>query len=343
MTPAPEDLPNHLIQQNLSCEICKATAMCISLGRKKYIMEVQMNNDARVWLNGKLIAWAEATVPILSHGFSRGSAFFEVFGVHVGPEGPMAFRMNQHLKRLMGSAELLEMELAYSTDEIIAAVKTTVEANNLGRGIIKMLAYWGEEAIINLVLDSKLDLAVFAIPQSDNLKLDRAGSLSACVSKWRKIHPATVPVAAKACSNYLNGYLVRKDANNRGFDLGLALDTDGFLAEGSIESVFIVKDGVLKTPPLGRILSSITRMSILEAAARVEIPTREGPISAEELMQADEIFTCHTGIKVEPIARLEDREFKTPGPVTSQVMQLMNDIIEFRDERFMDWFQPLIT
>ena len=343
MTPTPEDLPNHLIQQNLSCEICKATAMCISLGRKKYIMEVQMNNDARVWLNGKLIAWAEATVPILSHGFSRGSAFFEVFGVHVGPEGPMAFRMNQHLKRLMGSAELLEMELAYSTDEIIAAVKTTVEANNLGRGIIKMLAYWGEEAIVNLVLDSKLDLAVFAIPQSDNLKLDRAGSLSACVSKWRKIHPATVPVAAKACSNYLNGYLVRKDANNRGFDLGLALDTDGFLAEGSIESVFIVKDGVLKTPPLGRILSSITRMSILEAAARVEIPTREGPISAEELMQADEIFTCHTGIKVEPIARLEDREFKTPGPVTSQVMQLMNDIIEFRDERFMDWFQPLIT
>ena len=253
----------------------------------------------------------------------------------------MAFRMNQHLKRLMGSAELLEMEMAYSTEEIVAAVKTTVAANNLGRGLIKMLAYWGEEAIINLVLDSKLDLAVFAIPQSDNLKLDRAGSISACVSKWRKIHPATVPVAAKACSNYLNGYLVRKDANNRGFDIGIALDTDGFLAEGSIESVFIVKDGVLKTPPLGRILSSITRMSILEAVPKIGIPTREGPISAEELSEADEIFTCHTGIKVEPITRLEDREFETPGPVTGQVMQLMNDIIEFKDERFMDWFQPL--
>jgi branched-chain amino acid aminotransferase len=277
----------------------------------------------------------------LSHGFSRGSAFFEVFGIHVGPEGPMAFRMNQHLKRLMGSSELLEMELAYSTEEIVAAVKTTVAANNLGRGLIKMLAYWGEEAIINLVLDSKLDLAIFAIPRSDDLKLDQSGALSACVSKWRKIHPATVPVAAKACSNYLNGYLVRKDAINRGFDLGIALDTDGFLAEGSIESVFIVKDGVLKTPPLGRILSSITRMSIIEAAARIGIPAREGPISAEELSEADEIFTCHTGIKVEPIARLEDREFETPGPVTMQVMQLMNDIIEFKDERFMDWFQPL--
>jgi branched-chain amino acid aminotransferase len=249
--------------------------------------------------------------------------------------------MDQHLKRLLGSAELLEMELAYSVEEIVAAIKTAVGANNLGRGIIKMLAYWGEEAIINLVLDAKLDLAVFALPQNDDLKLDQAESLSACVSKWRKIHPATVPVAAKACSNYLNGYLVRKDAVNRGFDIGIALDTDGFLAEGSIESVFIVKDGILMTPPLGRILSSITRMSILDAAAKVGIPAREVPISAEELSQADEIFTCHTGIKVEPIARLDDREFKTPGPVTGRVMQLMNDIIEFRDQRFMDWFQPL--
>ncbi|MGD9288253.1 MAG: aminotransferase class IV [Desulfobacterales bacterium] len=300
-----------------------------------------MNKDSKVWLNGNMVHWSEATVPLLSHGFSRGSAFFEVFGVHMGPDGPMAFRMDQHLKRLATSAKLLEMELAYSTDEIITAVKTTVDANDLGRGLIKMLAYWGEEAIINLVLDSKLDLAIFAIPQNDDLKLDHASSLSACVSKWRKIHPATVPVAAKACSNYLNGYLIRKDANDRGFDLGIALDTDGYLAEGSIESVFIVKDGVLKTPPLGGILSSITRMSILEAAAKIGIPVLEDPVGAIELAQADEIFTCHTGIKVEPIDRLEDRELKTPGPITARVMQLMNDIIEFRDGRFMDWFQPL--
>lgn len=300
-----------------------------------------MNNDSKVWLNGNLIPWAEATVPLLSHGFSRGSAFFEVFGIHVGPEGPMAFRMDEHLNRLMRSAELLEMKMAYSTEEIIAAVKTTVAANNLGRGLIKMLAYWGEEAIINLVLDSKLDLAIFAIPQSDDLKLDRASSISACVSKWRKIHPETVPVAAKACSNYLNGYMVRRDANKRGFDIGITLGTDGFLAEGSIESVFIVKDGILKTPPLGRILSSITRKSILEAASKVGIPAQQGPVTAQELFEADEIFTCHTGIKVEPVSRLEDRDFDAPGPVTSQVSQLMNNIIEFKDGRFKDWFQPL--
>lgn len=300
-----------------------------------------MNNNSKVWLNGKLIPWSEASVPLLSHGFSRGSAFFEVFGVHVGPEGPIAFRMDEHLKRLMNSAKLLEMEHAYSTEEIIAGVKATVDANNCGRGLIKILAYWGEEAVINIVLDSKLDLAIFAIPENNELKLDNTTPISACFSKWRKVPPETVPVEAKSCSNYLNGYLVRKDAIKKGFDIGITLDTDGFLAEGSIESVFMVKDGVLKTPSLGRILSSITRMSILEAAPRIGIPVRESTIKVEELFEADEIFTCHTGIKVIPVERFEDRDLLAPGPVTKQVMQLMISILNFKDERFMDWFQPL--
>jgi branched-chain amino acid aminotransferase len=300
-----------------------------------------MTNDFKVWLNGDLIPRQKATVPLLSHGFSRASAIFDVFGVHVGPNGPMAFRMNDHIKRLMKSAELLGMEMAYSEEEIVEAVKTTVNANHLGRGIVKMLAYWGEEAVIKLVLDSKLDLAIFTIPEGEELALDKPRSLSACLSKWRKIHPETVPVGAKACSNYLNGYLARRDANQRGFDIGILLSTDGFLAEGSIEAIFTVKDGVLKTPPLGRILSSITRMSILQAAPEIGIPVEEGPIAAEELLAADEVFTAHTGIKVEAITRLENRELPNAGPVTKQVMKLMDNIIQFKDDRFRDWFQSL--
>jgi len=300
-----------------------------------------MNRELKVWLNGKLIPWQEATVPLLSHGFSRGSAIFDVLGVHVGPKGPAAFRMDEHLKRLMKSAELLEMQMAYSDEEIVEAVKTTVKANGLGRGLVKMLAYWGEEAVIKLLPDSKLDLAIFTIPESEELALDKPKPLSACLSKWRKIHPETVPVGAKACSNYLNGYLARKDASLRGFDIGIMLGTDGLLAEGSIESIFIVKDGILKTPPLGRILSSITRMSILQAAPEIGIPVKESAIPAEELLAADEIFTAHTGIKVEPVNRLEDRELPAPGPITKQLMQLMENIIQFKDDRFKNWFQPL--
>ena len=298
-------------------------------------------NDSKVWLNGDLIPWRKATVPLLSHGFSRASAIFDVFGVHVGPEGPMAFRLDQHLNRLMQSAELLEMELAYTFDEIAEAAKAVVKANQLGRGIVKILAYWGEESPVELVLESKLDVALLAIPESEDLVLDVAKPLSACISKWRKIHPETVPVGAKACSNYLNGYLARKDAKRRGFDIGILLSTDGFLAEGSTESIFIVKDGNLKTPPLGRGLASITRMSVLQAAPVIGIPVKECPIPADELLAADELFTTHTGVKVEPIRRLENRNLETPGPVTKRVMELMDGIIQFKDDRFKDWFQPL--
>jgi len=249
--------------------------------------------------------------------------------------------MDDHLKRLMKSAELLGMGLAYSTEEIIEAVKATVKANHIGRGIIKILAFWGEEALIHLVLDARLDVAVFAIQESEELVLDQKHAISACVAKWRKLHPQTVPVGAKACGNYLNGYLARKDAVSRGYDIGFMLGTDGFLAEGSTESVFIVKDGVLMTPPLGRVLSSITRLSILQAVAEMGLTVVERPIPADELLAAAEIFTVHTGTKIEAIARFEDRELDAPGPVTTRVMQLMDDIMQFRNERFIHWFQPL--
>ncbi len=300
-----------------------------------------MNNDLQVWLNGEMISRRDATVPILSHGFSRGSAIFDVLGVHSGPNGPMAFRLDDHLRRFNNTAALVEMELAYSTDKIVEAVKATVKANNIDRGLIKILAFWSEEAITELVLNSKLDVAVFAIPEGEELVLDKKHSITACVARWRKLHPETVPVGAKACANYLNGYLARKDAVSRGFDIGVLLGTDGFLAEGSTESVFVVKNGVLMTPPLGRVLSSITRLSILQAAPEYGMSIVERSITGNELMAADEIFVVHTGTKIEAVARFEDRELAAPGPVTSQVMQMMDDIMQFKDERFKKWFMPM--
>ena len=300
-----------------------------------------MTDERKVWLNGDLIPWEKATVPLLSHGFSRGSAMFDVFMVYNSPDGPKAFRMDQHLKRLQRSADLLGMEMAYSTEEIIQAVKTTVKANRLTQGIVKIMAYWGEEALIDLVLQSKLDLAIFTIPHGGTPGVDKAKPISACITKWKKIHPLTVPVGAKACSNYLNGYLARKDANSRGFDVGLLAGTDGFMAEGSIESFFIVKDGVLKTPHLGPILSSITRMSVLEAAPTIDIPVAQEALTPEDLYTADEIFTGHSSVKVSPVARFEDRTLEAPGPVTRKLMNLMDDVIAFKDNRFPHWFQAL--
>lgn len=308
---------------------------------QRQIKEDAMGKDEKVWLNGTLIARHEAVVPLLSHGFSRASAIFDVFRVYPGPRGPVAFRADAHIRRLLKTANLLGMQLAYGPEEIMQAVKEAIQANGLQSGMVKILAYWGQETLLELVLDTPLDMAVFAIADEKPFDPAVVRPISACLSKWRKIHPETVPVGAKACANYLNGYLVRKDANDRGYDVGLSLGTDGFLAEGSIEAVFIVKDNVLMTPPLGRILSSITRMSILEAAPRIGIATREVPISADEVLAADEMFTSYTSIKVSPVARFEERELQAPGPVTRQVMDLMNAILEFKDDRFADWLQPL--
>ena len=300
-----------------------------------------MKDKPKVWINNEIVPWEDAQVPILSHGFSRGSAVFEVFGTHCVPGGVAAFRMDAHLKRLENTVDLLGMALGFSVPEIVKAVSKLAAINKLERGIVKIVAYWGEEAIIDLVLKSKLDVAIFTISASEELGLDKPRPLSACISKWRKLHPDTVPVQAKACANYLNGYLVRKDAIDRGFDLGFNLGTDGFLAEGSIESVFIVRDGILKTPPLGRILPSVTRDSIIKAARLDDIEVHETALVKEDLYAADEIFTCHTGIKVSPVFRFEEKELKAPGPVTARMSQLMNDIVASKDSRFQKWFQIL--
>jgi branched-chain amino acid aminotransferase len=300
-----------------------------------------MTDGSWVWRNGELIRPEQATVPLLSHALSRGSAVFEVFGTHVGPRGTLAFRMDEHLKRLRTSLDSLEMELSCTMEELVVGVSEVVAANGLGRGLVKILAYWGAEAVIDLVPRVPLDVAIFALPDRGELALDRWRNISVCLSRWRKLHPETTPVEAKACANYLNGYLARKDAQDRGFDLGLLAGTDGFLAEGSIEAVFLVREGTLVTPPSHRILRSITRQSILEAAPVAGIPACEEAVRPQALFSAEEIFTSHSGTKVSPVERVEDRRLAAPGPVTRRVMTLMDDILHFRDDRFAGWFQAL--
>ena len=300
-----------------------------------------MTPERIVWMNGELVPGASATVPILSHSFSRGSAIFESFGVHEGPTGPMAFRMDKHLDRLQHSADLLGMHLAYRRDDIAQAVAQTVRANNVGRSLIKVMAYWGEEAVVQLVPRTPLDVAVFAIPNGGDLHLDDPSPISACFSKWHKLHPDTVPVEAKAVGNYLSGYLARKDAIDRGYDVGLLKDANGFLAEGSTESVFLVRDGALCTPPLGGILSGISRMSVLEMAPALGIAICETGLRADDLACADEIFTAHSGVKVHPVHRFEDRDLPAPGPITERLLRAVDDVLGFRDTRFTHFFQPL--
>ena len=184
-------------------------------------------------------------------------------------------------------------------------------------------------------------MAIFPVPETPDLHLDSAEPISVCLSKWRKIHPETVPVEAKACSNYLNGYLARKDASNRGFDHRRDGRHRRLPGRGVHRFVFLVKDGVLKVPPLGRVLNSISRKSVLEMAQVLDIPCSEETLLPSALLDADEIFSAHTGIKVSPVGRYEDRTLDAPGPITAKLMAAMQKVLAFEDERFLHWFQPL--
>ena len=300
-----------------------------------------MNSELYVWMNGKLTMGEHARVPILSHSFSRGSAIFESLGVHESPSGTKAFRLDKHIERLEYSAQLLGMQIRFSKKDIVEAISQTVIANNIGRGLVKIMAYWGHEAVVDLVPKTPLDVAVFAIPNGGELNLDDPTPVTTCLSRWNKLHPSTVPVEAKVVGNYLNGYLARKDALDRGFDIGLLKDQDGFIAEGSTESVFIVKDGTLFTPPLGGILSGISRMTILEVVPHLKIPTFEQAITVDDLRTADEIFTAHSGVKVHPVSKFEEHELICPGPITKRLIDVIDDIIFFKDDRFAHFFQTI--
>ena len=294
------------------------------------------------WRNGEILPIGEAHVPILSHGLSRGSAFFEVLGIHAGSLGPVAFRIDDHLSRFYRSAELLGMQISYSPEQLYDAIVKLLQTQSVARGLIKLVAYWSKEELIKLVVDQPLDMAIFIIPDSKELSLDRAHPISACHSLWQKLHPNTVPIKAKACAFYLNGYLSRKDAQGRGYDIGILTDIDGNLAEGATESVFIVEDGILLVPPMGGVLDSISRRTVLAMAERLGIPHKQQVINIERLDDADEMFVSSSGAKVVPVSRYENTKFTTPGPVTRKLQEELALLLKETDKRYPAWFRALV-
>ena len=306
-----------------------------------------MSATSKVWSNGELISFEDAKIHMLSHGFSRGSAVFEVFGIHSTPEGVVAFRMDEHLKRLERTCRLLGMELSYNSAELAAAVKTIVKENDMRIGHVKIMAYYSEISLGNMVPEDKLELAVFTLPAAADPVFSNNRTVTACISKWCKMHPRTAPPMAKACAYYLNGFLARQDAKQQGYDIGILLDTHGFVAEGSLESLFMAKEGVLMTPPLGRVLASISRMSILEMAPVFGIKILETSILPEDLAIADEIFFSGTPAKVLPVKTLGPlshfgkRHLDSPGPIAQKLADGLMEIVNLKHDRFRPWLQPL--
>lgn len=305
-----------------------------------------MLDDRVIYRNGKFVAWNEANVHIFSQSFGRGSAIFEVMGFHKTRIGRAVFRLDKYIQRLFRSARLLQMNLPLSEEDLQKAVLETVGQNDLEQGTIKIFAYYSQmtpkilpsQEILDLsilVFDPLLDMGISEVPFEEGT--------TACISPWRKLDPQTVPVEAKVAANYLSGMVARVEARNRGFEFAVLLDSKDYLAEGSTESVFLVKNNVLMTPALGSVLRSITRETILQTAKVIGVETFEGRLHSESLYEAEEIFFSSTGGKVQPVRKIEERALDgTPGPLTRKVDNLMGEIVSGREERFKDWLFPVI-
>ena len=302
-------------------------------------------NKRVVYLGGEFRPWDEANVHIMSHSFGRGSAIFEVIGFHKTQAGPAVFRLDEYVSRFSKSASLLEMELPLTKTELQDVILQTVKRNGLSSGLIKLFGFYPDISFSILPPQKRVQVAVFVFTKEEALGSSRESanpSVTACVSRWRRLDPDTVPIEAKVAANYVNGMVARQDSRARGFDYAIMLDTKGFIAEGGTESLFLVREGGLLTPALGDILHSITRKTLLEVAETMGMKTFPGRLNRGILDEADEIFFSGTSAKLLPVRQVDARILsQVPGPVTRSLSARIEEITAGRDSRFKKWLFPV--
>ncbi len=301
-----------------------------------------MFKDRLMYVKGHLVPWEQATVHLMSHSFCRGSAIFEVLRLHKTEKGRAVFRLDAHLDRLQQTAKLLSMPLPLSRQAFTEIIFQTIQANEVENGYVKLICYYGNVAVKVMPNQAKMDVCVAVVDPEKDLEGEEAApgntDLVLTLCKTRKLHPETIPIEAKAAANYLNGMLSRIEAKEKGADVGIMLDTQGFVAEGSTESIFMVKDGTLFTPAEGTVLKSISRKSVLELAPALGIETIEKRITPDFLMEADEIFLSSTGGRIQPVRKIDDRTLPlVPGPVSKRLTEAFETIYQDKDPRFSHW------
>jgi branched-chain amino acid aminotransferase len=301
-----------------------------------------IQTTAKIWHNGQLIPWEQATIHVMSHVVHYGSSVFEGIRCYGQPQGSAVFRLPEHMQRLLDSARIYRMEIPFTLEELCAGAVELIEANGITPCYIRPIALRGYGEIGVSPKGSPVEVYMANFPWGKYL----AGTEGAdvCVSSWNRLAPNTMPALAKAGANYMNSQLIRMEAEVNGYQEGIGLDVDGLVSEGSGENVFVVRNGVIYTPPLANsALSGITRDSVLTIARHLGLTVTEQPIPREMLYIADEVFFTGTAAEVQPI-RSVDRILVgdgKPGAITRKLAEeffaLANGL---KPDRF-GWLTPV--
>jgi branched-chain amino acid aminotransferase len=298
----------------------------------------------KIWMDGEYVDWDEARVHILTPSMHYGWGVFEgIRAYETAGGGSAVFRLTDHMERLFRSAKIYHMEPPVSLEGAIKVTKDLVAMNGIPTCYIRPIVYLGYGEMGLNPLTSPVRMAIASWPWGAYLGEEAFETgVRVKISSWRRLDPNIIPPAAKATGQYLNSSLAKAEAVKAGYDEGILLNPNGYVTDGSGENVFLVRDGVLCTPPLAAgCLAGITRASILQIAEDEGIRTREGDLVRTDLYLADEAFFTGTAAEVVPIREVDDRVLGDPGPITRRLQEVFTATTRGRDERYRDWLEPV--
>jgi branched-chain amino acid aminotransferase len=292
-----------------------------------------------IWMNGEFVAWEDAKVHVLTHAMHYGTGVFEGIRAYETPEGPAIFRSKDHFARLEASAKLYYMDLPFSKDELREATHELIGRNGLKSCYIRPLVYRGHGPMGLNPLDNPVE-AMIAVWEW-GAYLGEEGKLNgvrARTSSWRRISPDSLIPHSKASGQYLNSVLAKIEATKSGYEEAILLDDHGRVCEGTGENVFVVKEGVIYTPPqTASILDGINRKSVIQIARDLGLEVVERDIARAELALADEVFLTGTAAELTPMRSIDDIEIGPPGEITRQVQGVFEDALCGRAEQYREW------
>jgi branched-chain amino acid aminotransferase len=297
----------------------------------------------KIWHNGKLINWNDATIHVMSHVVHYGSSVFEGIRCYALASGGAIFRAQEHIQRLLDSAKVYRIDVPFTRDELVQALLDTVGHNGVWPCYVRPIVLRGYgEAGVN-PFNSPTEVYIINYPWGKYLGGEGEGA-DVCVSSWTRIAPNTLPAMAKSGANYMNSQLIKMEAIVNGYVEGIALDVNGFISEGSGENVFLVRKGTLLTAPLGNsVLPGITRDSVLQIARDLGIPISEQMLPREMLYISDEAFFSGTAAEVTPIRSVD----KVPvgkgvvGPITKAIQKEFYAIVRGEKPDRHNWLTPV--
>jgi len=262
----------------------------------------------KIWHNGRFIKWEDATVHVLSHVVSYGTSVFEGIRCYATPAGPAFFRLREHIRRLLDSGKIYRMEnIGFSAEQLAEGMLELVRVNKMDSAYVKPIVMRGYGEVGVNAMKNPIDVYIACWNWGKYLGEEAlAEGVDVCVSSWTRLAPNTLPAMAKAGANYMNSQLIKMEALANGYVEGIALDSNGYVSEGSGENIFVVRDGKIHTPPLGAsVLPGITRDTIITLARESGIPVVETIVPREMLYIADEVFFTGTAAEITPIRSVD--------------------------------------